>query len=280
MDKKIPKVSRTTTKVLLMVGLSLLAVAVLFPFIWLLMTSIKPEGDIVIYPPRLWPTRITFEAYVDIWKAIPFARFFLNTVVFACGVTAVSLVLDSFAAYAFARLRFPGREVLFLLVLVTLMIPFQVTMIPVFALLHKLEWLNTFAALIIPRASNAFGIFLLRQFFKGIPVELEDSAFVDGASTWCIYWKIIIPLSRPALATLTIFHFMYNWNDFLWPLIMTTTVDMRTLPTGLALFMGRHVVEYALLMAGVVLSLIPITLAYFSAQKHFVEGIAMTGLKG
>lgn len=272
--------SRSIMRITLIVCLSFLAVFMLFPFIWLLMTSIKPEAEIVTYPPKLWPTRITFKAYVDIWKAIPFARFFVNTVVFACGVTIISLLFDSFSAYAFARLSFPGRDILFLVILITLMIPFQVTMVPLFALLHKLGWLNTYAALIIPRASNAFGIFLLRQFFKGIPIELEDSAFVDGASTWCIYWKIIMPLSKPALATLTIFHFMYNWNDFLWPLIMTTSMNMRTLPTGLALFMGKHVVEYALLMAGVVLSLIPITAAYLSAQKYFVQGIAMTGLKG
>ena len=204
----------------------------------------------------------------------------MNTVVFAVGVTIISLTLDSFAAYAFARLQFWGRDVLFTLVLVTLMLPFQVSMVPLFSLLHRFGWLDTYAGLIIPRASNAFGIFFLRQFFRGIPVELEDAAYVDGASTWRIYWQIILPLSKPALVTLTIFHFMYNWNDFLWPLIMTTTMEMRTLPTGLALFMGQHVVEYAVLMAGVVLSLLPITLAFLAAQKYFVQGIALTGLKG
>ena len=185
----------------------------LFPFIWLLMTSIKPEAEIVTYPPKLWPTRITFKAYVDIWKAIPFARFFVNTVVFACGVTIISLLFDSFSAYAFARLSFPGRDILFLVILITLMIPFQVTMVPLFALLHKLGWLNTYAALIIPRASNAFGIFLLRQFFKGIPIELEDSALLMERQRG-IYWKIIMPLSKPALATLTIFRLCITGTTF------------------------------------------------------------------
>ena len=264
----------------LFILLSLISLAVFFPFCWLISTSLKPETQVVVYPPRLWPQTITLEAYTSIWYRIPFARFFMNTVVFAVGVTIISLTLDSFAAYAFARLQFWGRDVLFTLVLVTLMLPFQVSMVPLFSLLHRFGWLDTYAGLIIPRASNAFGIFFLRQFFRGIPVELEDAAYVDGASTWRIYWQIILPLSKPALVTLTIFHFMYNWNDFLWPLIMTTTMEMRTLPTGLALFMGQHVVEYAVLMAGVVLSLLPITLAFLAAQKYFVQGIALTGLKG
>lgn len=274
------KYKQSIYRTLLLGILILFAVITLFPFIWILFTSIKPEPDIVTFPPRLLPWRVTLEAYVNIWSAIPFALYFRNTVFFACGVTAISLLFDSFAAYSFARLSFPGKNILFMFVLATLMIPFQVTMIPIFALLSKIGWLNTFAALIVPRASNAFGIFFLRQFFQGIPVELEEAAYMDGASVWCIYRRVIMPMSKPALITLAIFHFMYNWNDFLWPLIMTTSVEMRTLPTGLALFMGRHIVEYALLMAGVVLSLIPITIAYFAAQKYFVEGIALTGIKG
>lgn len=267
-------------RVILFAVLVIISIAMLFPFLWMLFTSFKPEADVVTWPPRLFPRRISFKAYKTIWHDIPFLQFFFNTIVFAGGVTLSSLILDSFSAYAFARLDFPGKDALFAVILVTLMVPFHVVMIPVFSLLHQFGWINTYAGLMIPRASNAFGIFFLRQFFRGIPRELEDAAFVDGANTWWIYSKIILPLSKPALATLAVFHFMYNWNDFLWPLIVTTSVSMRTLPTGLALFMGKHVVEYASLMAGVVLSLLPVTIAYLSAQQHFVRGIALTGLKG
>ena len=272
--------SNRVERVALFTVLVIVSIFMLFPFVWMLCTSLKPEADVVTWPPRLFPRRITFEAYKTIWHQIPFLRFFLNTIVFAGGVTLSSLIFDSFSAYAFARLDFPGKNALFTLILITLMVPFHVVMIPVFSLLHKLDWINTYAGLMIPRASSAFGIFFLRQFFRGIPRELEDAAFVDGANVWWIYSKIILPLSKPALATLAVFHFMFNWNDFLWPLIVTTSVNMRTLPTGLALFMGKHVVEYAILMAGVVLALLPVTIAYLSAQQHFVRGIALTGLKG
>nr|WP_226984163.1 carbohydrate ABC transporter permease [Halothermothrix orenii] len=246
----------------------------------MVLTSFKIESDIVSYPPTLIPRTFTLKSYLNIWKSIPFVRFFINTVIFAVGVTVISVFFDSMAAYAFARINFPGKKFLFILVLATLMVPFQVTLIPVFKILFNLGWLDTFLALIIPRASNAFGIFLLRQFFITIPGELEDAARIDGCSEFRIYWNIILPLSKPALTTLAIFHFMYNWNDFLWPLVMTSSSTMRTLPVGLALFMGEHVIEYGLLMAGATLALLPIVVAYLFAQRFFIKGIALTGLKG
>ena len=256
-----------------------LSFAVVFPFIWMLLTSFKPEADIVKFPPQLWPSSLTLAAYIDVWNRVPFGRFFLNSVLFAGGVTIISLILDSLTAYALSRLNFPGRDILFVLILIALMLPFQVTFVPLYVTVHDLGLTNTFGGLIIPRATNAFGIFMLRQFFSTLPRELDDAARVDGASEFYIYRRIILPLSRPALTTLAIFHFMYNWNDFLWPLIVTTTTEMRTLPAGLALFMGQHVVEYALLMAGGMLALAPLLIAFIFAQQYFVRGIAMSGLK-
>ncbi len=259
--------------------LAVLALAVAFPFIWMLLTSFKPENDIVQFPPRLWPVRWTLANYIDIWSRVPFARLFLNSILFAGGVTAVSLFLDSMTAYALSRLTFPGRDAIFVVILVALMLPFQVTFIPVFVTVHDLGLLNSFGGLIIPRATNAFGIFMLRQFFITLPRPLDDAARIDGASEFYIYSRIILPLSGPALATLAVFHFMYNWNDFLWPLLITSSTEMRTLPAGLALFVGAHVVEYGVVVAGAVLALAPLLVAFLFAQRYFIQGIAMTGLK-
>lgn len=260
-------------------ALSLIAIAIAFPFIWMLLTSLKPESEIVQYPPSLWPDSFSFASYIDIWNRIPFLLFFKNTVIFAGGVTLISLFFDSLAAFAFARLKFRGRNILFILVLVALMIPVQVTMIPLFILLLKFGWINTWIGLIIPRATNAFGIFMLRQFFIGLPKELDESARIDGCSEFRLYAQIILPLAKPALASLALFHFMYNWNDLLWPLIMTNSDELRTLPAGLALFMGQHVVEYGVLTAGAALALAPLIIGFLMAQKYFIQGIAFTGLK-
>ncbi len=259
--------------------LAIAAAAILLPFVWMVLTSFKPESDVFAYPPRLWPNIWTLENYTDIWQQIPMLRFFINSVVFAGSVTIISLFLDSLAAYAFSRLKFPGRDILFLFVLIALMLPFQVTFIPVYVTVQSMGLLNSFAGLIIPRATNAFGIFMLRQFFNGIPHELDDAARIDGATEFYIYSRVILPLSGPALATLAVFHFMYNWNDFLWPLLITKTTEMRNLPAGLALFMGQHNIEYGLIMAGATLALLPLFIAFLFAQKYFVQSIVMTGLK-
>lgn len=270
---------RRLLRVTTLLVLLLVAFVILLPFIWTLLTSFKLDTDIVRYPPELWPRSFTFAHYVDIWHRLPFARLFLNTVVFAGGVTLVSLFLDSLTAYALARLEFPGRDVLFVAILVTMMLPFQVTLIPLFSLLTQFDWINTHQGLIVPRATNAFGIFFLRQFFLSIPRDLEDAARVDGCSEFRIYRAIVLPLAVPALLTLALFHFMYNWNDLLWPLIVTTAPSMQTIPAGLALFMGQHVIEYGLLMAGSVLALLPMIVMFLLIQRRFVEGIATTGMK-
>ncbi|MFI6325547.1 carbohydrate ABC transporter permease [Nonomuraea sp. NPDC050556] len=252
---------------------------VLLPLVWMVMASITPEAAIVRYPPSLLPGGFTTDHYTQIWGRIPFGRQFLNTVIFAGGVTAISLLLDSLAAYALARLEFPGRNAVFVLILLLLMIPPQVTLVPLFQLLSDLGWINTYQGLIVPRATNAFGIFFLRQYFLTIPRELDEAARIDGCSDLGIYRRVILPLSGPALLTLGLFHFMYNWNDLLWPLVFTTDTDMQTLPAGLALFMGEHVIEYGLLMAGAVLTLLPMVAAFLLVQRRFIEGIATTGMK-
>lgn len=267
--------SRGTLYALLIVG----AVIMLLPFVWMVSASLKPQAEIFQFPGELLPRQPTLAAYADVWERIPFARFFLNSVVFAGGVTLISLLLDSLAAYALARLQFRGREVFFWLVLIVLMVPFQITLIPLFLTVFSFGWLDTYQGLIVPRATNAFGIFMLRQFFLSLPRDLDDAARIDGAGEFRIYWQIVLPLSLPALATLGVFHYMYNWNDLLWPLIITTATEMRTLPAGLTLFMGSHVVEHAVLMAGATISLIPLAVAFVLAQRYFVRGVVMSGLK-
>ncbi len=263
----------------LYLALTVLALAILFPFIWMVLTSLKAEGDIAAFPPHLLPRQFSLAAYSEVWQRLPLLTFFQNTLIFAGGVTLVSLTFDSLTAYALARLDFPGRTVVFVVILATLMIPVQVTMIPVFVIVYHLGWLNTYAGLIIPRATNAFGIFMLRQFFMTVPRELDQAARIDGCGELGIYWRIILPLSKSALATLAVFHFMYNWNDLLWPLVMTTSTGMETLTVGLATLTGQHEYEYAVLMAGATLALAPLIIAFLSVQRYFIQGIALTGLK-
>lgn len=257
----------------------LLTIAMLLPLVWMLLTSVKPESEIVAFPPRLLPHSFTFQHYVDVWSRIPFARLYLNTIVFAGSVTLVSLLFDSMTAYALARLNFRGRNVVFIAILIMLMLPFQVTLVPLYDLLSNLGWTNTLHGLIVPRATNAFGIFFLRQFFLSLPKDLEEAARVDGAGEFRIYRQIVMPLALPALLTLGLFHFMYNWNDLLWPLLINQDPDRQTLPAGLAQFMGQHVVEYGLLMAASVMALMPVIVFFLLIQRRFVEGVATTGIK-
>lgn len=269
------RVGRGVGWVVLTVG----AVFTLLPFVWMLTTSVKSENDLFAHPTSLLPTHWTFSNYALIWQELPFGRLLLNTVIFAGGVTVCSVLFDSMAAYALARLEFRGKTVAFYLVIATLMVPYQITLIPLFELVFHLHWLNTYQGLIVPRATSAFGIFLLRQFFVSIPRDLDAAARIDGASELRIYWQIVMPLSKPALATLAVFQFMNNWNDFLWPLVITTDDSHRTLPAGLTLFGGQFVIEHGVLMAGAAISLLPLALAFFLAQRYFVSGVTTTGIK-
>jgi len=259
----------------------------IFPFVWLVVTSVETPAEALHFPPILIPHELHFANYSNALAAAPFGRFFFNSTVVAVITVLCNLVFCSLAGYAFARLRFLGRGALFAVIMATLMVPFQVTMIPQFIItkwlgVHVLAGvgIDHLGALILPNAATAFGIFFLRQFFRTLPIEYEESARVDGASRLKVLWRIVLPLSAPALATLAALTFLDSWNNFLWPLIAVTTTDKMTLPLGLATFQGAHSTEWTLLMAGNVMSLVPMLVIFFAAQRYFIRSVAATGLAG
>lgn len=252
----------------------------LTPFLWMLLTSVKPEEGIFSIPPQFIPDELTFGYYKELFQKIHFLNFFANSVFIAVCITLLNLTLNSMAGYAFAKHKFPGREKIFTLLLLTMMVPGQVCMMPVFLILKSLNLLNTFTGLILPGCTSVFGIFLMRQFMKGIPNEILESARMDGCGELRILWSIVLPLCRPALATMTIFTFMGAWNEFLWPLIIMTKESKYTLPVALANLNGQHNTEWGLLMAGSVVVIVPILILFISMQKYFVKGMVFSGLKG
>ena len=256
------------------------SVAMLLPFIWMLSTSLKTPPQIFTYPPVWLPDPIAWQNYRETVSVMPFGRFYLNSLIVTSSITVLQLLTSSLAAFAFARLRFRGRNALFLLYLATLMIPFQVTMLPNFILMSWLRWFDTYQALILPPAFSAFSTFLLRQYFLGLPLDLDEAARIDGASSFRIWWQIVLPLSGPVLAALTIFVFLNNWNDFLWPLVITDSIEMRTLPVGLSILQGQYSVRWNLLMAGSVIAMLPVLIVYILGQKQFIQGFTMSGLGG
>lgn len=268
------------SKIISVTIMLILLIIVIFPFLWLVLTSIKVDKDIIKYPPKLLGSRYTFEHYFKVWQSIPLWSFFKNSIIFAGGATIISLLFDAMTGYAFARINFKGKNIMFTLVLITMMMPFQVIMTPLFVEIFKFGLLNTYLGLILPRATTAFGIFLMRSFFVSLPKDLEEAARIDGLSEYKIFWSIMLPLCKPSLITLGIFSFMTNWNDLLYPLMLTSSTEMRTLSAGLAMFVGDRVIEYGPTLAAATLSILPLLVAYISAQKYFVQGIATTGLKG
>jgi multiple sugar transport system permease protein len=271
---------RRTGGVLASAGLILLGLTMLAPFLWMISTSLMGELDVFRFPPRFFPSTLRWSNYPEAMSMQPFGRFFLNTAIVAGVAVGSQLLFCSMAAYAFARLRFLGRDRLFAVYLGTMMIPGIVTLIPSFLLINTLGWMNTYWALFAPSLSSVWGIFLLRQFFMTIPRDLEDAARVDGASEFHIFWRIILPLSRPALATLAIFSFMASWKDFLWPLIVTNRTEMRTVEVGIAGFNSLYATDWPHQMAAAVLVMLPVVIVFFFAQKYFVRGITMSGIKG
>lgn len=255
------------------------AFLVLVPFIWMFSVAFRTPADLYANPASLVPLQWSLDGFRAVLTQLPFGRLVLNTFVFAGGTTILLILFDSLTAFALARLEFRGRNTVFIVILATLMVPFQVTLIPVFLLLFDLNWLDTMKGLIIPRATSALGIFLLRQFFLQIPRELDEAARIDGASAFGIYWRIILPMAKPALAALFIIQFTALWNDFLWPLIVTNDINKRTLPSALTLFSSQSGVDHAALMAGATISLAPLALAFFLLQRFFVQGVATTGMK-
>lgn len=259
----------------LLLGLSTLAVCL--PFMWMLLTSVKLPTD--IFSGSLWPSRIAWENYPQAWQAAPFGRYFFNTTFVAATTVSLQLITSAAAAFAFARIRFFGREALFYLFLATMMIPEEVTLVANYMTLHHLRWLDTYYALIIPWAAGAFGIFLLRQFFAGVPDDLEDAARIDGCNRFGFFWRILLPLSRPALTTVGLFALVGSWNAFTWPLVVTNSQSMRTVQIGVSYFAQELGTDYTLLMAAATFTVVPVLILFASVHRQFTSGIARSGLK-
>ena len=264
--------------------LLLLAIAllILLPFYWMFLTSILPISEVYSTSTKWLPRRIDLSAYVNAFSSevLPFARLFMNSVIVATSVTILQVFTSSLAAYSFARLRYPGRDILFWVYLATLMIPVQVTMIPTFIILGWLGWVDTYRGLILPAAFSPFGVFLLRQYFLTLPYELEDAARIDGASFLQTYWLIIMPLAGPAITALSIFTFLAQWNEFLWPLIVVNRLEMFTLSIGLQYYRGLEFAQWPEVMAVSLVSMLPVLIVFLVQQRRFVQGIALTGLTG
>lgn len=262
--------------ILLVIGIILLV----GPFVWMVLGSFKTTGELRQVPPTWLPQNPTLDNYAELFDRLSFARFFFNSAVVATAVTAGNVIFCSMLGYALAKLNFPGKRILFAVVLGTLMVPAIVTFMPLFVLVANLNLVNTHAGLILPFLIGAFGVFLMRQFIGGIPDELLDAARVDGAGEHYIFWRIVMPLCGPAIATLTILTFLGSWNSFLWPLVVANTEDMYTLPVAIALFAtGQQETNVALLMAGSVVVILPVLIVFIILQRYFTQGIAMTGIK-
>lgn len=270
-------------KILGYIILCIVALVMIIPFIWMVSTSLKPSGAEFAYPPQILPTSFNLENYKNLFTLVPFGRYFLNTIIVTFFTVFGQIIICSMAAYAFARLKFIGRDVIFVLYLATMMIPFQIILIPLFLIVFGLGWVNTYQGLIIPGISSVFGIFLLRQAFMSVPGDYQDAARIDGASEFVIYWRIFLPLNGPALATLGVFSFMGTWTDLLWPLLIARDQDMRTLELGLAYFNSSlsafQQTNWPLVMAAAVVLMLPVLLVYIFAQRYFIEGISLSGVK-
>lgn len=261
----------------LMVG----AVIMILPFLEMVSTSLKTSIEVRQAPLNLIPASLTFSNYSSALNALPFDRFYANSLIVAVAVTILDSFLSSLAAFAFARLRFRGRNVLFFMYLIGLMIPAQVLLVPNFLIIRQLGWFDTYFALIVPSSFSATGIFLMRQYYRTIPLEYDEAARMDGASSLRIWWNIILPNSTPILAARAVFIFLGSWNDFLWPLVVTNSQAMRTLPVGLSMFQGQFSVQWELLMAASVVALIPVLIIYFFAQNWIIRGLSISsGIKG
>ena len=270
-------VGRTLAHLFLLVG----SLIMIFPFAWMLSSSLKSNVDIFVYPPQPIPNPARWDNYLEVFRRMPFALFFFNSAKIGVLCVIGALLSCSLGAYAFARMEFPGRNVLFMILLSTIMIPFQVTLIPVYILMRALGWLDTHYPLWVPSwFGAAFGTFLLRQFFMTIPQDLEDAARIDGCSHMGIYWRIFMPLAGPALATLAVFTFMWSWNSLIMPVIFLGTWEKMTLTIGIAHFRGMYRTEWNYLMAGSAMSVVPILILFATAQQYFVRSVVISGIKG
>lgn len=250
------------------------------PFLWMVSSSLKPANEIFLNPPTLISPNSSLKNYEEVFRQAPFERYMFNSFFVAGTVTVVALLLHSMAGYALARLDFPGRRIIFILIISTLMIPFYTILIPLAIIMRELGWLNTYLALIVPAIPHAFGIFWLRQFFLGMPIELEEAARIDGATRIGIFFRIALPLARPVLAALAVFFFLANWDAFLWPLIAANRTDMRMVQVGIQSFTGEHGSAWELIMAASVIAILPTLILFFSLQRHIVASVKLSGLKG
>lgn len=271
---------KSASRILIHACLLALALSMLLPFLWMAATSLMDDLEVYQFPPKFIPKKFLWSNYHEALTLLPFDKFFLNSLTVSLGAALGQLCTCSLAAYAFARLRFKGRDKIFALYLATMMIPAIVTLIPTFLIVNAFGGMNTYWGLVTPALTSVWGIFLLRQFFLTIPRDYEDGARLDGASDFTIFYKIILPLSKPALATLAIFAFLNAWKDFLWPLIITNRNDRRTVEVGIAMFHSLHAVNWPYQMAAAVVVMLPIIIVFFLAQRYFIKGITMTGLKG
>jgi len=263
------------------IALGITAVAVMLPYVWMVSTSLKGPGEIFAYPPNWIPRTWRFQNYIEAWNAAPFGQYFLNSTFVALAVTIGQLITCALAAFAFARMEFRGKRLMFALFLSTTMISTQVTLVPSYLVLKAFHWLDTYQALIVPFLANAFGVFMMRQYFMTLPRELEDAAKLDGCGRLRFLWQVVLPLSKPAIASQALFAFMANWNAYLWPLIVTTSERMRTLQIGLHYFVSQEGgTRWGVFMAATVLASLPIVILYLIVQRSFVEGIATTGIQG
>jgi multiple sugar transport system permease protein len=278
--RRVSQVDRTRPAVVSQILLTVVLLVFMIPFIWMLATALKPGNEVFASPPSLFGTELRFANFSEAWSYVPFGRYMINGLVVAVLGTALVCVTSILAAYAFARLEFKGRELIFLLYLITLMVPQEVMIVPMFILMQQLGWTNSYQALVLPWAFSAFGTFLLRQFFLNIPRELEEAALVDGASRLRILTSIVLPIARPAVAVLAVFTFINYWNSFLWPLIITNSTDRFTVPVGLNGFLGQQGSQWHLLMAASTISMLPTVIMVLLLQRHLVRGIALSGLGG
>lgn len=260
--------------------LIILALLVIVPVVWMTFSAFKPEKEIISWPPTFVPHVLTGQNFIDVQKRINILRYMLNSVIYAGGTTLLAVIVNSMAGYAYAFFDFKGKSGLFLLTLATMMVPFQVIMVPLFLIVYKMGMYDSYWGLIIPRVVVAGSIFMMRAAFTGLPKELAEAARIDGLSEFGIFRKIMLPQVKPAIITLTILSINGSWNDLLWPMIVTSSTDMRTLANGLALFIGQNTIEYGAAFAGALISLLPMFLLYIFGQKYFVEGMASSGLKG
>lgn len=274
--KKKHTIGDVVTYVVLVLG----AIIALFPFVWMILTSLKSQSEAIIMPPVVFPKAPIFSNYTDIFDMIPFAKIYLNTIISTLVTVAAQLIFCSMAGYAFARIKFPGRDVIFVCLLAVLMVPPTFFILPQYRIINSLGLLNTIPALFLPNLFSAMGTFLLRQFFLSLPAELEDAAWLDGCNRGQIFFKIMLPLVKPGLVSLGILTFRFAWNDLMWPLIVNTSTDKMTLSAALSYLQGQYVTDIPGVMAGAVMSVVPIVVLFAIFQKQFIEGVAHTGIKG